>query len=900
MEASGAGYYGVLCVGEALGEEEAEKGVPFVGRAGQTLDNALKRGRLERDGFRIANTVYCRPPYNKLSKQWYEQEAIGHCSPYLDAEIASFKPKVIVPLGAIAMRRLLPDIPMKVGITEARGYVFWSAKYECWIAPTIHPSFILRGRTSWTQVLIHDLQRARDIAAEGYKYVEGDYTLDCTVTDAMRWVDEFERYYEQNPNLYLSTDIETPHKDQDEEALDLADEEEEAAEEDYSDYTVLRCGYAYRRGHALSIPWDGPYRIVHERLLRHAAAKLFWNGAYDIPRILAQGIDIGGSYHDGMEAWHVLNSDLKKKLGFVTPFFMHGQKMWKHLSGELPAYYNAVDVDAALHNMLGTVELLRQHGLWDIYQQWIYEMAPVYAGMTKAGMPVDRVRRIESSKLLIQERDRVRSTIEQIVPFDIKNVSPKKGYVRTPKDTTGMVEILVDGVRYTQCPRCLERDPKKAHFKVYKKKVNACGGLTPQVVEEGTKRWANVVPFVPSRDGIIRFQQYMKHPLIYEGRGQDRKITTNEKAIKKLIGHHPKDEFYPLCLQDRDVTKVGGTYIGWYNDDSGRIEGGFPVGRDGRIHGHFRNTPSTLRTAMVSPNFQNLPRGGKDEGSKFQNLVKRMFVAGEGKTFWERDFSGIEAVFVGYNAGSATFYRLAKIDVHSYFTAHNLQRLGIITAADLPDLGWSDIDLRSWGKEFKSRWPAERDVGKRCIHAGDYRIGSHKLSEEYPEWFPRPKDAAMVLGLFYEVFPEIEQWHKRICVQVDKSCNYRNAFGFVHRFYSVLKWERHGNEWDWSYGDDAKRLIAFGPQSEAAFVGKRALKVLHYEHEDIRPDLRLFLHDAILGETSKNRLEYVNNVVRSVMERPIPEMPLDPAWGMGTHVQVMTDGKVGACWGGMV
>lgn len=896
MQASGTGSNGVLIVGEALGEQEADAGLPFVGKAGRILDDAFQRGRMDRNAFKIANIIWCRPPNNKLSHQWYEEAAIAHCAPYLDAVVAQMQPKVIVGLGAPAMRQLCPEIPKGVGITDARGYVFWSTKYQCWVINTIHPSFIARGKTAWLQCLIHELQRAVDIAKEGYSHVRGDYTLDPTPSEALRWVEEFERYYEAHKDLYLSTDIETPGKDKSEEDLDLADEDEEAKEEDYSDYTILRCSYAYKLGHGLSIPWDGPYRMVHERLLRHPATKLFWNGAYDVPRILAQGIVMGGSIHDGMEAWHVLNSDLKKGLGFVTPFFMHRQPMWKHLSHDEPAYYNAVDADAAFHNMLGTIPLLKQHGLWSIYHDWIYEMAPVYANMTKWGMPLDRERRIESSRQLVKERTRIRATIEATVPLSVKTVSPPKGYVRPPADTSGMIQILVDGVRYTVCPNCGERDPKKKHFQIYKKKLNPCGGLVAQQVEEGTKRWARVNPFVPSREGIIRYQQAMKHPLMYEGRMQDRKVTTNAKALKKLIGKHPGDPFYPLCLEDRDVTKIGGTYVGWFNEDTGRIEGGFPVGRDGRVHGHFRNTPSTLRTAMVSPNFQNLPRGGN--GEAYQNLVKAMFVASAGKIFWEFDFSGIEAVLVGYNAGSRDFYRLAKIDVHSYFTAHNLYRLGLITGQDLPDLKWSDADLAGCLSLIKKRFKAERDIGKRCIHAGNYRIGARKLSEEYPEWFPKPKDASTVLGLFYEIFPEIDGWHSRICQQVDKTCWHKNSFGFIHRFYQTLRWERHGTEWSWDYGDDAKRLIAFGPQSEAAFIGKRALKVLHFE-TPIRDDLRLFVHDSILGESNLSDMDRVNELVPSIMGRPVPEMPLDPSWGQGEFVTIGVEGKIGTCWGEM-
>src|SRR5258708_4734373 len=84
MAPSGIGSNGVLLVGEALGEQEAQAGEPFVGKSGAMLDKMLTRGGMKRDDFKIANAVWCRPPGNKLSGMWYMADALAHCSPYLD------------------------------------------------------------------------------------------------------------------------------------------------------------------------------------------------------------------------------------------------------------------------------------------------------------------------------------------------------------------------------------------------------------------------------------------------------------------------------------------------------------------------------------------------------------------------------------------------------------------------------------------------------------------------------------------------------------------------------------------------------------------------------------------------------------------------------------------------
>lgn len=925
------GTNGVCLVGEAGGEDESLIGLPFQGKSGAALDKMLIRGGMNRSDFNVANVLSCRPPDNKLAGMWYAEDVTNHCAPHLDGVISATNPRVIVTLGVTAFRRVIPEIANQHGVglldskkhKGARGYVFWSTKYNCWVIPTVHPAFVVRGKTAWTQVIIYDVQRATEIARDGYEYDKVDYLLDPAPYEALKWVAEFEEHLRQTPDTILSCDIETPLKGANEEELDL---------EDGSDYVVLRCGYSYKDKHGLSIPWDGPYRIIHERLLGANCVHTWWNGSFDIPRVIAQDIQIGGINRDAMDQWHVLNSDLNKSLGFVTPFFRTGQPMWKHLGHDRPAYYNCVDADVAGSNSRGTIALLKKHELWKVYKEFVEELDPVYSAMTKAGMPVDKEIRIASSKKLIERRNEVREKIEALAPIEIKNLSPKAGYIREPANKDGLQEFVFNGIKNNYCGHCGLKSPAKGHFKskllkqcsiclkkwiakhtVQNKKGNPCFGAecittetngcsTAQTVErvDGETRWARIEPFVASQKGILRYQLYNKHPYIYVGKGSDKKPTTDEKAIKKLIGKHPTDQFYPLVLDDREYTKVGGTYIGWFNPDKsgGNIEGGFPVGRDGRVHGTFRHSPSTLRSSMVAPNLQNLPRG---DDSDVQLWVKQMFIASPGNIFVAADFKGIEAQIVAVHANDREYLRLAKIDIHSYFTSHNLYRQGIIPYEDVPQLKWSDRDLAGHLKIIKKRFNAERNIGKRCIHAGNYRVGPTKLHEEYPKWFPRVKDASAVLHFFYEVFPSINAWHERICLQVDKSTIFRTSFGHVLRFYEVLQWKRAGSGWVWSYGDDAKRLIASGPQSDAALIGKRALKRCFYNYPDTMAKwLRLFVHDDIMVECPINRQDEAASILEFEMNLPTPELPLDPAWKFGNNLCIEVETKRGATWASMV
>ncbi|WP_018878532.1 MULTISPECIES: uracil-DNA glycosylase family protein [unclassified Thioalkalivibrio] len=141
-----------LFIGEAPGAEEDRRGEPFVGRAGQLLDNMLRALGLERghDVF-IANVLKCRPPGNRDPKP----EESAACRAYLDRQIALIQPQVIVALGRIAAQSLLAS---EEPLGRLRG-----AQHRYQGVPlvvTYHPAYLLRKPGDKGKAW-QDLQRAR-------------------------------------------------------------------------------------------------------------------------------------------------------------------------------------------------------------------------------------------------------------------------------------------------------------------------------------------------------------------------------------------------------------------------------------------------------------------------------------------------------------------------------------------------------------------------------------------------------------------------------------------------------------------------------------------------------------------------------------------------------------------
>lgn len=126
----------LMFIGEGPGEQEDIKGRPFVGRAGQLLDKMIAAMGYKREEVYIANIVKCRPPQNRAP---LPDEAIS-CLPYLRAQISFIKPKIIVPLGAVAVKFLLQT---NAGISQVRGKFLDYHGYK--VLPTFHPAFLLRS-----------------------------------------------------------------------------------------------------------------------------------------------------------------------------------------------------------------------------------------------------------------------------------------------------------------------------------------------------------------------------------------------------------------------------------------------------------------------------------------------------------------------------------------------------------------------------------------------------------------------------------------------------------------------------------------------------------------------------------------------------------------------------------
>jgi len=158
----------IMMIGEQPGDQEDKQGRPFVGPAGKLLDKALEEAEIDRGKVYVTNAVkhFKWEPRGKLRiHKKPSMKEINACRPWLDAELETVKPKLIVALGATAAQGLLGS---SFRITQAHGKVQEVAGLPPIIA-TLHPSAILRAQTDedrheQLRTLVEDLREAKRVA----------------------------------------------------------------------------------------------------------------------------------------------------------------------------------------------------------------------------------------------------------------------------------------------------------------------------------------------------------------------------------------------------------------------------------------------------------------------------------------------------------------------------------------------------------------------------------------------------------------------------------------------------------------------------------------------------------------------------------------------------------------
>ncbi len=140
-----------MIIGEAPGVDEDVKGEPFVGEAGQMLNQMLISIGLSRETVFVANILKCRPPNNRDP----HVEEVAACQSFLDQQIGYIKPKVILAVGRVSAQNLLQT---KETIGRLRGEKYFYRDTNIPVIATYHPAYLLRSplekRKVWQDLVL--------------------------------------------------------------------------------------------------------------------------------------------------------------------------------------------------------------------------------------------------------------------------------------------------------------------------------------------------------------------------------------------------------------------------------------------------------------------------------------------------------------------------------------------------------------------------------------------------------------------------------------------------------------------------------------------------------------------------------------------------------------------------
>ena len=944
----------ILLLGEAPGYEEAATGIPFIGAAGSMLERILRRNNQQRGAYRVGNVLSCVPPAMELRGAAYELSAIDHCRVHRDPLLAE-PHRVIMALGATPLKTLLGlHGHDRVRVEEFHGTVHPLPSGQ-FVVPSFHPSFLQRGAHNLIGTVSFDLQVALEVARGEWQPEPIDLVLDPPVAWFGRWAEDYLAAAAHDPEgVALSCDMETPDK--------AGGKPENELGPDDASYQIDRWNFCCHPDQGVTVPNDPAYWPWIKALLESAGWKYWWNGSgYDWARCAAAGAALHSRWQlDLMLGAHVLQSDVPLGLGFWAPFYSKFGA-WKHLSGSDPIQYACIDGPQTQRCGYGIVGDLVAQGQWRAFYEDCHLLYhEVLKPAMDVGVLIDRPELERFHEDLAVKQRRLLHEIQACIPDELRPLThetskaPAAGVLH-PEARTHTLR----GILKKEAPDPLKQDlyalTAQRVERLVIRQVNVCATCGAQQISKTHRckdangkidptqipvislqpvsvvRWFWQEPFNPdSSPQILGYLKFRGHKP-----GKDkhtRKDSADRETLKRLL-KSTKDPFYDALLKYKAVKKVDSTYA---------VPTLRRIAKDpeGRIHPIPTFRPSTSRLSYVSPNITNVvtdKRGGKD------NLAagfRKAIVAAPGCRLLEVDFSGIEAVQTGWFARDPNYVRLAGLGVHAYLASHLLKRPA--------DLSWSDTDLTAYFKELKDANALVYDQAKRTVHGSNYGLTPYGMAETFPDLYPDMQAAEKVQRVYFEICPTLQTWHHALQQQAydtgslggpgavmrcpDNACYgkkysgpspWPHPFQYRHWFWSVLAYkpitekqrlwrekrrrlcvEIQGRWFAVDPGDDAKKVIAFYPQSTAAGVLKRSMRALFLPESPSyigdayfgRTPLRAPIHDSLLLEIPVRMWDQVYEKVCLEMLRPIQEQPLPVEWNMGEYLTVGVEAKAGRNW----
>lgn len=731
---SGADSFKVAIIGEAPGEEEDQKGEPFVGSAGHKLKEAVASAGLIWHLVYKTNVLMCRPPDNEI-ESIEGQLAIKCCMPGFKEEVAWMEKngtKVLVPTGNTSMNAL--GIEGKIG--KYRGSVFEVGKMIA--VPTYHPSFILRGMWKEEPTWINDLAKARDLSLKKWSKPKENFNLFPTEKDVKDFV---ERAIDED--LLVASDLETT-----------------SLNEYYA--KILMNGLAVNGEDAIVVPftkkggtdyWTMPgysrvWKLVDKLYLN--CRTMFQNASYDALILAHQGHAIKKLEHDTLLLHHCISPELPHNLGYIvsvygkTPYWKEvvlgsEDKMIGMDDAEVRTY-NARDT-VVLHQVLpDMLQHLKEVGTENIYREVSMNLVFPLMRMHRNGMALDKGRLKKKATQFKKEATRTENELRKLcgLPeafnFDSGDHMRLLVHGEKPKSWNATKTAL----EAYDVNKKLRRDTKK--YAALVSKWDVFTGITSLNAVDGEQIVA------PGRDSSVDAMSMLslERKAILAIQSLDKLKNQTERVQKKREAYERIRKFIQLHRKYSGAHILATTFSG------------FPTGPDGRVHLPFKIHGT--KTGRLSS-------GSDDEDQKIngQNIpeeVQDVFVAGPGRSIVKWDYSNIEYRVMAMMTGEKDLE--ARFDAGENFHDINTRLLFGIDK-DHP------------------QWDVYRRAAKTFIfglsYGGTINGIYSKILVKVPEMNLSLTQFTKIVNDYFDALPNYKAWREMITKQAVNTRCVETAFG---------------------------------------------------------------------------------------------------------------------------
>lgn len=751
-------------------ESHEDRGFLTSGRPGDMMRRVMDT--LRKEDYGTTGIIRCTP--NKWSKDrvvledldgW--KDAVQHCRTFLERDIAESGAKVLVAMGESALEQLTlsPVAP------HFRGYIYRTPSGVPCVG-TYHPHTVGAGNTGLLFALRFDVANALAKAGRG----SDTSTFILSPTES-----QFKEFIERlSPAQWGVCDIETPWAD------------EEVLTKKSPSSHILRVSFCGPDMIPATVPWTPPWAGIAEKFFAAPNDKVFWNAAYDVPRLEMNGHVLKGRIVDAMYMWHFLQPDLPKALAHVASYFTDLPE-WKSRADSEPEFYSACDAYAEAMCYANTRSHLEKWGMLEIAERHVIQLMKVLSDMRKRGVQVDAPRLALLKSEFAQDLKKFEEDMRPLVPDEVLKV---KWYKKIPRE-------VKDGA-----------------------KGKTLAGRRGVFVQSGSGMWG--IRFEPSYS-TKEIQAYLRFRGIKIPRsrktGND---TTDAKALGRICAR-TGDPLISKILERRKVEKVYSTYTSWPLDDRGRVQPTLTL------------NPATGRLACERPNFQNIPKEGE-----IARRLRACIVAAPGHVLVAGDFVGMESFLTGYFAGDETYMSLATKNIYAWVMA---RKLGIET------LPLDDPRLTAQLAKIKQTHAADYKKWKSLILGIGYGEGTHTMFYGNPGVFDSISEAEKLRDFLFDTFPRIREWQGKVIEMARHDHKIFNPYRYVRWFFDVP-------------GSESPRALAQLPQSTGAAMIKEDMLLLS---EQGAP-LILQIHDELILEVPQPTVDKAVAGLRSVMERPRPEL----------------------------